>query len=427
MVLKNPVYCSVNPMHPRYISIKDFTYHLPDESIAKYPLAQRDASRLLVYDGQIKETQYKNIASQFPEGSLMVFNNTRVIEARILFEKQTGGRVELFCLEPGNSTVNLEDAMLQKGTAEWLCLIGGAKKWKQGLLEKTITVGNSQVVLQAEKTEALEDCFKVRFTWNDDSLSFAALLHEAGVIPLPPYLHRQAEANDSIAYQTVYAAAEGSVAAPTAGLHFTDTVLQSLENEGIGKVFITLHVGAGTFKPVKADKMEDHQMHAEWIDVPIDFIQLLQKHNAPVVCVGTTVCRTIETLYHTGYKIYKLTQQAVPLIEIKEADIQINQWDPYEPGANTLSKIQALNWLIDWCIACNKNRLIIPTRIIIAPGYQFQLIDGLVTNFHQPESTLLLLVAAITGEGWRTVYDYALNNGFRFLSYGDGSLLWKKG
>lgn len=412
-------------MHPRYISIKDFTYNLPDEKIARYPLAERDASRLLVYDRQIAQTQYKNIATVIPQGSLMVFNNTRVIEARILFEKATGGRVELFCLEPANETSTIEEAMLQTGSAEWLCLIGGAKKWKQGFLKKNISVGNKQVVLQAEKLEALEDCFKVQFTWNDDTLSFAALLHEAGIIPLPPYLHRQAEENDSITYQTVYALVEGSVAAPTAGLHFTDAVMQSLNDAGIARSFITLHVGAGTFKPVKAHKMEDHEMHAEWIDVSTDFIELLQKHDGPVISVGTTVCRTLETLYHTGYKIYKLKQKGMLFNDIQETDFRINQWDPYEPDANTLTKKDSLGYLIEWCVACKKDRLIVSTRIIIAPGYHFQLIDALVTNFHQPESTLLLLVAALTGEGWRNVYTYALKNDFRFLSYGDGSLLWK--
>lgn len=413
-------------MHPRNINIKDFSYQLPEESIAKHPLEQRDTSRLLVYNGEIRETLYSNIAAEIPQGSLMVFNNTRVIEARLLFKKDTGGRIELFCLEPANAATTIEEAMMQKGSAEWLCLIGGAKKWKQGLLEKMILLGSKQVIIQAIKLEALADCFKVRFTWNDEGLSFAALLHEAGIIPLPPYLHRQAEAQDNITYQTVYAAVAGSVAAPTAGLHFTDAVFQSLDKAGVTRSFITLHVGAGTFKPVKADKMDCHEMHAEWIDVRTDFIQLLQKHNGPVVGVGTTVCRTLESLYHTGQKIYHLMKRGVALKDIQEPDIRISQWDPYDSDTNTLTKQDALGCLIDWCMACKKDRLIIPTRIIIAPGYQFHLIDGLVTNFHQPESTLLLLVGALIGNGWRKVYNYALTNDFRLLSYGDGSLLWKQ-
>lgn len=413
-------------MHPRHISIKDYTYRLPEEKIARYPLLERDSSRLLIYDGNISENQYNNIASYIPSGSLMVFNNTRVIEARILFEKWSGGKIELFCLEPANAGTSIEEAMLQKNNCKWLCLIGGAKKWKNGSLEKTVMIGNKTVVLTAEKKEKLDDCFLVEFSWGNEHISFAALLHGAGIIPLPPYLHRDAEEVDGITYQTVYADKAGSVAAPTAGLHFTDTVLNKIKTSGIHQSFITLHVGAGTFKPVKAAIMEGHTMHAEWMDIPVDCIKEIQQHSGMVIGVGTTVCRSLETMYQVGCKIYVLVKKGIALESIAIADIGIKQWDAYEKSEHNISKDVALESLLKWCIANNKNRLLIPTSIIIAPGYQFKIIDALVTNFHQPESTLLLLVAALIGQGWRAVYEYALQQNFRFLSYGDGSLLWKQ-
>ncbi len=413
-------------MHPRYISIKDFTYTLPEEKIARYPLLERDTSRMLIYDGNISENQYKNITSYIPAGSMMVFNNTKVIEARILFEKPSGGKIELFCLEPANADSSLEEAMLQKNKCHWLCLIGGAKKWKNGSLEKTVIIEHKSVVLSAIKKEIFDDCFLVEFSWGNANISFAALLHAAGVIPLPPYLHRQAEEQDSISYQTVYADKAGSVAAPTAGLHFTDTILNKIKSAGIYQSFITLHVGAGTFKPVKAATMEGHTMHAEWMDISVECIKKIQQHSGAIVGVGTTVCRSLETIYNVGCKIFTLVSMGMELKSISISDIGIKQWDVYEEIEPTISKNLALESLLEWCKANNKNRLIIPTSILIAPGYQFKIIDALVTNFHQPESTLLLLVAALIGPGWRKVYEYALQHDFRFLSYGDGSLLWKQ-
>ncbi len=412
-------------MHPRHISIKDYTYILSEEKIARYPLLERAESRLLIYDGTISENQYKNIATAIPAGSLMVFNNTRVIEARILFEKSSGGKIELFCLEPANAAVSVDEAMLQKNNCDWICLIGGAKKWKNGTLEKTVFIGDKAVVLTAEKKEMLDDCFLVAFSWDDD-INFAALLHAAGIIPLPPYLHRHEEEQDSITYQTVYADKAGSVAAPTAGLHFTNAVLKQLETAGIKPSFITLHVGAGTFKPVKAATMEGHTMHAEWMDISVETICEIQRHSGVVVAVGTTVCRSLETMYHVGCKIDMLMKKGLALSSIAISDIVVKQWDAYEQMEQRISKAAALDCILQWCMANHTKRLIIPTSIIIAPGYQFKIIDALVTNFHQPESTLLLLVAALIGSDWKKVYEYALEHDFRFLSYGDGSLLWKQ-
>jgi len=399
-------------MHPKYLSIKDFTYQLPEDKIAFHPLAERDSSKLLVYyDGVIEESVYRNIADYIPDNSLLVFNNTKVVEARLLFQKQSGGVIEIFCLEPHEQYTDITSAMLQSQKILWKCLIGGASKWKHGLvLEKDID--SSGLNLQCRFIERRTDCFVVELSWNSP-LSFAEVLHKVGAIPLPPYIKRNAEAEDSERYQTIYARHDGSVAAPTAGLHFTPAIFEKLKEKNIQTDFVTLHVGAGTFKPVKAGTMEEHEMHAEFIDVSIELIENLIKNlNNTIIAVGTTSLRTIESLYWLGVKKSGVGSQ----------ESGVSQWEPYETDTN-ISVKDALIALLDWMKKNNLRRLITKTQIIIAPGYNPKIVNALITNFHQPRSTLLLLVAALIGDDWRKVYEYALQNNFRFLSYGDGCLL----
>lgn len=406
-------------MHPKHLSIHNFTYDLPDERVAKYPLEERDSSKLLVFDSEeISDSQYNQIDTFIPEGSLLIFNNTKVVEARLFFQKPTGGVIEIFCLEPYKA-VDITMAMLQKGSVRWKCLVGGASKWKHGMvLEKKITEGNTEIILQATIVERLSDCFVIGFAWQPADMTFAEILHEAGVIPLPPYLHREADENDKARYQTVYARHEGSVAAPTAGLHFTDGVFQSLAKKNITKDFVTLHVGAGTFMPVKAEKIEDHEMHTEFIDVSIGLIEnILQQGEHKVIAVGTTSLRTIESLYWMGVKV-KDRPDLLP------DNIWVKQWDPYEMRSD-INVEGALTALIAWMKNKNLDRLVCTTQIMIAPGYDLKIASGIITNFHQPQSTLLLLIAAIVGEEWKKIYDHAMKNDYRFLSYGDGCLLWK--
>ena len=407
-------------MHPKELSIIDFTYELPDERIARYPLAERDQSKLLIYsNGQISETIYAELAEQIPSNSLLVFNNTKVVEARLLFEKPNGGRIEIFCLEPHEQYGDITTAMLQKGKVWWKCLVGGAKKWKEGaLISRIKKYDTDEITLTARKTEQYADAYLIELSWDDADMSFAELLHVAGVIPLPPYLNRAAEESDQERYQTIYAKHDGSVAAPTAGLHFTDSLFAKLTQKNIRHSFVTLHVGAGTFKPVKSATMQDHEMHAEFIDVSAAFIeQLLQQTAGPVIAVGTTSLRTIESLYWLGVKT-KLDPS------ISTEALTITQWEPYELAQHNISAAEALGALLAWLQENRTERLVTKTQIIIAPGYTFRIIKGLITNFHQPQSTLLLLVAAITGDNWKKIYQYALDHQFRFLSYGDGSLLW---
>lgn len=407
-------------MHPKELSIKDFTYDLPDESIARYPLAERDQSKLLIYrNGQIAESIYAELAEQLPTNSLLVFNNTKVVEARLLFEKPNGGKIEIFCLEPHEQYGDITNAMLQKEKVLWKCLVGGAKKWKEGALISQIEkYDSSGITLTAKKIEQHTDAYLVELSWDDADMSFAEMLHIAGVIPLPPYLNRAAEETDLERYQTIYAKHDGSVAAPTAGLHFTDSLFAKLTQKNIRQSFVTLHVGAGTFKPVKSATMQDHEMHAEFIDVSAEFIeQLLQQTGGAVIAVGTTSLRTLESLYWLGVKT-KLD----PHISIEV--LTITQWEPYELAQHDFSAEEALTALLVWLQQNHTERLVTKTQIIIAPGYTFRIIQGLITNFHQPQSTLLLLVAAITGDNWKKIYQYALDHQFRFLSYGDGSLLW---
>ena len=418
--------------NPRNIYIQDYNYSLPEEKIAKYPLANRDDSKLLVYyKGKITEDIYKNIANQLPENSLLIFNNTKVVEARLLFQKATGGVIEIFCLEPHEQYADITTAMLQKEKVFWQCLVGGASKWKSGqVLEKRIQHEEKEIILTANYIEKRTGSFIIELSWTPSNLSFAEVLHFAGAIPLPPYIKREVEEADHERYQTVYAEHDGSVAAPTAGLHFTDSIFDQLEKKNIQKDFVTLHVGAGTFKPVKSETMEEHDMHAEWIDVSKETIQnILNNLDKNIIAVGTTSLRTIESLYWIGRRT---ELRSVKGLSEQSSDSQISQWEAYELAEKNIKAKDALQSLLNWMTESKMKRLVTKTQILIAPGYKFKIIKGLITNFHQPQSTLLLLVAALIGDdlttgqaGWKKIYDYAMQNDFRFLSYGDGSLLWK--
>ncbi|NOT49826.1 MAG: S-adenosylmethionine:tRNA ribosyltransferase-isomerase [Chitinophagaceae bacterium] len=417
---------------PRSISIQDFTYSLPEERIAKYPLAERDASKLLIYKkGEITEDIYRNISDHLPKHSLLVFNNTKVVEARLLFKKSTGGVIEIFCLEPHEQYTDITTAMLQKGKVFWQCLVGGASKWKPGqVLEKKISSINSEIILQAKYIEKKTGSFIIELSWSPMELSFAEVLHLAGAIPLPPYIKRPVEESDKERYQTVYAESGGSVAAPTAGLHFTNNVFDKLKKKNIQTDFVTLHVGAGTFKPVKSETMQEHAMHAEWIDVSKNVIEhILNNLDNNIIAVGTTSLRTIESLYWIGRKPELRSGSRK---SEQSSDIQVSQWEAYELNEKNVPVKDALQSLLDWMTEQKLERLVTKTQILIAPGYEFKIVKGLITNFHQPQSTLLLLVAALIGNnppagqaGWKDVYDHALQNDFRFLSYGDGCLLCK--
>lgn len=405
-------------MHPSQLQISDFTYDLPDERIARYPLTERDLSKLLIYqDGSIHSDVYRHLPQHLPKNSLLVFNNTKVIEARILFQKDTGSKIEIFCLEPA-AGVELTQAMMSQGTVRWTCLVGGAGKWKQQFLEKQLQTPKGTVLLKAEKISIQQGSFEIEFSWDNTYFTFAEMLHYAGVLPLPPYLQRQTEAADYDRYQTVYARHQGSVAAPTAGLHFTPQLLVQLQDKGIKHSFVTLHVGAGTFQPVKSATMQDHPMHREWIDVHANAIEeLLAQLPNPIIPVGTTSLRTIESLYWMGVKALLNPKATIDQLEVQ-------QWDAYDLPLQNASAKDALQALLDWMKKHQQEQIICHTQILIAPGYSARVAAAIITNFHQPNSTLLLLVAALIGDDWRKVYSYALANDFRFLSYGDGSLLW---
>lgn len=408
-------------MHPKDLSIQDFSYDLPDERIARYPVEERDLSKLLIYqDTTITTDVYRSLPTILPADTLLIFNNTKVVEARLYFHKPTGGVIEIFCLEPDDRYADVTSAMMQKQKVYWKCLIGGAKKWKEGLLNLSFDWNGKKVEVQAERSGSIQDAFIIVFQWNEADLSFADILHHAGNLPLPPYMDREVEDADKERYQTVYAKHDGSVAAPTAGLHFTESLLEKLSAKNIHTAFVTLHVGAGTFKPVKAAVMQDHEMHAEYIDVSLESIQKIrQALSHPIITVGTTSLRTVESLYWLGKKV-------IDQPDIETKDLSVDQWDPYEHNSDFPSADKALAALEHYLIDRKLYRLVTKTRIIIAPGYSFKIIKGLITNFHQPQSTLLLLVAAITGDDWKKIYQYALDHDFRFLSYGDGSLLWNR-
>jgi S-adenosylmethionine:tRNA ribosyltransferase-isomerase len=405
--------------HPRHIQISDYTYVLPEEKIARFPLLERDASRLLMFRGNsFSETTYRNIDEQLPAKSLLIFNNTKVVAARILFHKPTGGIIEIFCLEPHAQYHNVQTGMLQQGRVLWKCLIGGASKWKTGqVLEKLIPYEGQNILLEARYIEKQNDSFIIELLWQPHHLSFAEVLQEVGITPLPPYIKRDAETSDKERYQTIYAQHHGSVAAPTAGLHFTPAVFNKLYQKNIHHHFVTLHVGAGTFKPVKAETIAEHEMHDEFIQVTELLIRQLLLYPDLVYSVGTTSLRTLESLYWMGVKASRN-----PLITPEQLAIQ--QWEVYDSLASyQVPTEDALECLLAWMKKNNIDNLLSKTQLLIAPGYKFKVIRGLITNFHQPQSTLLLLVAALVGADWKKLYDYALQNDFRFLSYGDGCLL----
>lgn len=409
-------------MHPKRLAIKDFTYELPDERIAHYPLPERDGSKLLIYkEGHISEDVYRHIDQFLPADSLLLFNNTRVVAARLLFQKPTGASIEIFCLEPHTTYSDITTAMSQKGKVTWMCLVGGFSKWKPGqLLERKIPYGDSHITIQARYVEKIQDSFAIELSWTPDHLSFAEVLHIAGMIPLPPYIKRKADEADTQRYQTIYAESEGSVAAPTAGLHFTDDLFERLQARNIQRDYVTLHVGAGTFQPVKSDTMEDHPMHAEFIDVPQSLLQhILDFAEKHITVVGTTSLRTVESLYWLGVK-------TILNPGIQPEQLAIQQWDAYELNADEITVQQSLTALLQYMQRQGWERLITKTRLLITPGYTIRIPRALVTNFHQPQSTLLLLVAAFVGPQWKSLYQYALEHEFRFLSYGDGCLLFRQ-
>ena len=409
-------------MHPKDLSIKDYTYFLPEERIAAYPLPDRAASKLLIYqEGKISQDIYSNLADHIPGNSLLIFNNSKVIEARLLFQKPSGGTIEIFCLEPHPQYGAMEQALLQKEKVVWQCLVGGVSKWKHGQsLEKRFIIDEKEILLRAVIAGKMTDHFMIAFSWSPVDYSFAEILHAAGTTPLPPYIKRAAEESDSQRYQTVYARPEGSVAAPTAGLHFTEAVFEKLKAKNNHIDFVTLHVGAGTFKPVKSETLADHEMHAEFIDVSLSTIETIFKNlSSNIIAIGTTSLRTVESLYWLGIKT-KLNPSILPSL------LHLSQWEVYDPPEMMIPVKDSLLSLFDWMERNKLQKLVTRTQILIAPGYQPKIINALVTNFHQTRSTLLMLVAAFIGNQWKNVYDFALENDFRFLSYGDGSLLWYK-
>jgi S-adenosylmethionine:tRNA ribosyltransferase-isomerase len=407
-------------MHPKEIQIDAYRYELPEDKIAVYPLPERDGSKLLIFKhGHIEESQYHQLAHFIPENYLLICNNTKVVEARLLFQKDTGAKIEIFCLEPAPACGDIAQALRLSSEVSWHCMIGGASKWKPGqALQLPFQGDGIEGILHAVYEEKMADAFRIRFHWEPASLSFAEVLHYAGNIPLPPYLHRKAEAIDSDRYQTLFAQEEGSVAAPTASLHFTEALQEKLQAKQIGFEYLTLHVGAGTFKPVKSERLADHVMHAEYMEVRLQSLERMLHAWPHLIAVGTTSLRTMESLYWMGVKANALPDASLN-------DLVIKQWDVYEL-ASSLSGQEALQALAQWMHRQHLTKFICTTQLLMAPPYQARTVQALITNFHQPQSTLLLLVAAFIGENhWKSVYEYALAHNFRFLSYGDGSLLWR--
>jgi len=399
------------------ISVQEFTYSLPEERIARYPLKERDRSKLLVWEnGKITDSEFRDIAEFIPGESLLVFNNTKVIRARLQFRKKTGARIEVFCLEP-HSPKDYESSFAQKTRCSWKCIVGNLKKWKGELLESRIEIHGEIITLKAERKESLADSHEILFSWDNDKYTFSDILDASGNIPIPPYLNRESEEQDITRYQTVYSKVKGSVAAPTAGLHFTEAVFDSLKSKNIGNAELTLHVGAGTFKPVKSKTIGGHDMHTEHIIVNRNFVKKLLKYPGRIIAVGTTSVRTLESLYWIGKKILKKP-------DISVSRLMVSQWEPYTEDKDP-SAPEALNALLEYMRRNDLNVLESATQIIIIPGYDFKIINGMFTNFHQPQSTLLLLISAFIGDDWRKVYNHALENAYRFLSYGDSNLYLK--
>lgn len=408
-------------MNPRDIDIKEYNYPLPDELIAKHPLAQRDACRLLVYDKEQERTedrQFSDLPELIPTNALLIYNNTRVINARLRFRKSSGALIEIFCLEP-SSPADYALNFASTGSCSWTCLVGNSKRWKEGSLEGRVVLPDSREIrLTASRTEKNDNGSTILFEWDDKTVTFSEIISAAGEIPIPPYLNRETEDSDKDDYQTVYSRIEGSVAAPTAGLHFTDKILSAIDARGIGRREVTLHVGAGTFRPVKADQIGDHDMHSEFIIVSRKLIEeLADNASSPtsdakkIIAVGTTSVRTLESLYHIGCMIADGNWSG-----------ELPQWYPYATDHPGLPVAEALQNIVEYLADNGLDNLIASTRIIIAPGYTYRIVNGMVTNFHQPQSTLLLLVSAFIGPKWRELYDHAVASEYRFLSYGDACL-----
>lgn len=399
----------------KHIKISDYNYPLPDERIAKFPLPVRDQSKLLVYrHGEVSETRFTSLPDYLEAGELMIFNNTKVIQARLHFRKETGALIEIFCLEP----IQPNDYVLnfqQTSHAAWLCMIGNLKKWKERSLHKEMNVKGHTITLTATRGECRGTSHWVDFTWDNPEITFADILEVFGELPIPPYLNRETQESDKETYQTVYSKIKGSVAAPTAGLHFTERVLQALRDKGVDLEEVTLHVGAGTFKPVKSEEIEGHEMHTEYISVNRQTIEKLIAHGGKAIAVGTTSVRTLESLYYIGVTIASHPDAG-------QEELHVRQWQPYETHP-TMTTVESLQQILDYMKRHELEALHTSTQIIIAPGYTYHIVQKMVTNFHQPQSTLLLLVSAFVKGDWRTIYDYALAHDFRFLSYGDSSLL----
>ena len=399
----------------KHIKISDYNYPLPDERIAKFPLPVRDQSKLLVYrHGEVSETRFTSLPDYLEAGELMIFNNTKVIQARLHFRKETGALIEIFCLEP----IQPNDYVLnfqQTSHAAWLCMIGNLKKWKEGSLHKEMNVKGHTITLTATRGECRGTSHWVDFTWDNPEITFADILEVFGEMPIHPYQNRETQESDKETYQTVYSKIKGSVAAPTAGLHFTERVLQALRDKGVDLEEVTLHVGAGTFKPVKSEEIEGHEMHTEYISVNRQTIEKLIAHGGKAIAVGTTSVRTLESLYYIGVTIASHPDAG-------QEELHVRQWQPYETHP-TMTTVESLQQILDYMKRHELEALHTSTQIIIAPGYTYHIVQKMVTNFHQPQSTLLLLVSAFVKGDWQTIYDYALAHDFRFLSYGDSSLL----
>ena len=418
-------------METKHIHISDYNYDLPDSRIAKFPVSPRDTSKLLIYrHGEISDDIFYNLPKYLPQKSLMVFNNTKVIQARMHFLKETGALIEVFLMEPAAPT-DYELMFQTRGECSWLCMVGNLKKWKEGSLVRTFDVAGSTINFKATMRRDIIDAksggtnYWVDFAWDDPQVSFAEILDAVGELPIPPYLNRETQDSDKTTYQTVYSKIKGSVAAPTAGLHFTEKVLAAIDAAGVRREELTLHVGAGTFKPVKSEEIDGHTMHTEYVCVRRDTLQTLLDYDCCAIAVGTTSVRTLESLYYMGVKL-----EANP--DAAEEDLHVCQWEPYEKadgtpvGGNLVDGItpqKAISNIIAWLDKNNLKTLHSSTQIIIAPGYEYKIVKVLVTNFHQPQSTLLLLVSAFLKGDWHNVYDYALSHDFRFLSYGDSSIL----
>ena len=403
---------------PKHIRISEFNYPLPDERIAKFPLPVRDQSKLLLYrHGEVTEDIFTSLPDYLPANSLIIFNNTKVIQARLHFHKETGALIEVFCLEPiqpNDYALNFQ----QTEHAAWLCMIGNLKKWKEGVLKREMVVKGKPLTLTAERGACHGTSHWVDFRWNNPEITFADILEVFGELPIPPYLNRETQESDKETYQTVYSKIKGSVAAPTAGLHFTPRVLDALREKGVALEELTLHVGAGTFKPVKSEEIEGHEMHTEYISVNRSTLEKLVAHEGKAIAVGTTSVRTLESLYHIGVTLLHNPNAT-------EEDLHVKQWQPYETALETAATpaVDALQAIIAYLDRHHMETLHSSTQIIIAPGYEYRIVKAMVTNFHQPQSTLLLLVSAFLHGDWRKIYDYALAHDFRFLSYGDSSLL----